>query len=494
LPGNKASRIAEPKLLFESGSEGRTAFYWPKEDGGLEGAIPSSLLRDEIAGFPELGELEVLRHFTRLSQRNFGIESQFYPLGSCTMKYNPKINEVVARFPGFAQIHPMAAAELLQGALALLYELEGMLAEISGMEHVSLQPSAGAQGELTGLMLIRSCLSEKGNPRKHIIVPDTAHGTNPASSTLCGYGVLQISSNECGIIDAAAVEKAMDEDVAALMITNPNTLGLFETNIEAIAKVVHAKGGLVYLDGANLNALMGIAKPGHMGVDVLHMNLHKTFSTPHGGGGPGAGPVLVRDQLKDYLPVPRIVQDGGEFKLDSNCPKSIGRVRSFFGNFGVLVRAYTYILSLGGDGLEEASRMALLNANYIRKKLEKSYQIAYNEPCMHECIFTDRTQHRYGVSTLDIAKRLLDYGYHPPTIYFPLVVSGALMIEPTETETPETLDGFVDAMLAIAQEAKDDPEFVKSAPHSTPVGRLDEARAARKPVLRWEPGAPSDRS
>jgi glycine dehydrogenase subunit 2 len=342
-------------------------------------------------------------------------------------------------------------------------------------------------------MLIRSCLSEKGNPRKHIIVPDTAHGTNPASSTLCGYGVLQISSNECGIIDAAAVEKAMDEDVAALMITNPNTLGLFETNIEAIAKVVHAKGGLVYLDGANLNALMGIAKPGHMGVDVLHMNLHKTFSTPHGGGGPGAGPVLVRDQLKDYLPVPRIVQDGGEFKLDSYCPKSIGRVRSFFGNFGVLVRAYTYILSLGGDGLEEASRMALLNANYIRKKLEKSYQIAYNEPCMHECIFTDRIQHRYGVSTLDIAKRLLDYGYHPPTIYFPLVVSGALMIEPTETETPETLDGFVDAMLAIAQEAKDDPEFVKSAPHSTPVGRLDEARAARKPVLRWEPRAPSDR-
>jgi glycine dehydrogenase subunit 2 len=493
-PVNKASRVAEPKLLFESGSEGRSAFYWPEEDGGVEGAIPSSLLRDEIAGFPELGELEVLRHFTRLSQRNFAIESQFYPLGSCTMKYNPKINEVVARFPGFAQIHPMAAAELLQGALALLHELEGMLAEISGMEHVSLQPSAGAQGEFTGLMLIRGCLSEKGNPRKNIIVPDTAHGTNPASSTLCGYDVIQISSNERGVIDAAAVEKAMDEDVAALMITNPNTLGLFETNIEAITKVVHARGGMVYLDGANLNALMGIAKPGHMGVDVLHMNLHKTFSTPHGGGGPGAGPVLVRDQLKDYLPVPRIVKDGGEFKLDSNCPKSIGRVRSFFGNFGVLVRAYTYILSLGGDGLEEASRMALLNANYIRRKLEKSYQIAYNEPCMHECIFTDRIQHRYGVSTLDIAKRLLDYGYHPPTIYFPLVVSGALMIEPTETETPETLDGFVDAMLAIAQEAKDDPEFVKNAPHSTPVRRLDEARAARKPVLRWEPDTTSERS
>jgi len=491
---NKASRVAEPKLIFESGSEGRSAFYWPKEDGSVEGAIPSSMLREEIAGFPELGELEVLRHFTRLSQRNFAIESQFYPLGSCTMKYNPKINEVVARLPGFAQIHPMAAAELLQGALALLHDLEGMLAEISGMEHVSLQPSAGAQGELTGLMLIRSCLSEKGNPRRNIIVPDTAHGTNPASSTLCGYGVLQISSNERGVIDVAAVEKAMDEDVAALMITNPNTLGLFETNIEAITKVVHAKGGLVYLDGANLNALMGIAKPGHMGVDVLHMNLHKTFSTPHGGGGPGAGPVLVRDQLKDYLPVPRIVEDGGQFKLDSDCPKSIGRVRSFFGNFGVLVRAYTYILSLGGDGLEDATRMALLNANYIRKKLEKSYHIAYDEPCMHECIFTDRIQHRYGVSTLDIAKRLLDYGYHPPTIYFPLVVSGALMIEPTETETPETLDGFVDALLAIAQEAKDDPEAVKNAPHSTPVRRLDEARAARKPVLRWEPGASNDRS
>ena len=484
--GNKASRVAELKLLFESGSVGRSAFDWPQAEDRIDGAIPAALRRDEIAGFPELGELEVLRHFTRLSQRNFSIESQFYPLGSCTMKYNPKINEVVARFPGFAQIHPMASVELLQGALALLHDLEGMLAEISGMEHVSLQPSAGAQGELTGLMLIRACLSERGNPRKNIIVPDTAHGTNPASSTLCGYDVVQISSNEHGVIDVAALAHAMDEDVAALMVTNPNTLGLFETNIEAITEVVHAKGGLVYLDGANLNALMGIAKPGHMGVDVLHMNLHKTFSTPHGGGGPGAGPVAVKQQLRDYLPVPRIVNDGGKFRLDEDCAKSIGRVRSFFGNFGVLVRAYTYILSLGGDGLEEASRMALLNANYIRKRLEKNYQIAFNEPCMHECIFTDRIQHRYDVSTLDIAKRLLDYGYHPPTIYFPLVVSGALMIEPTETETVETLDGFIEALLAIAQEAKDDPELVKNAPHSTPVRRLDEARAARKPILRWE--------
>jgi glycine dehydrogenase subunit 2 len=488
-PENSASHRGEIKLLFESGSPGRSALYWPEEEGRIEGALPSSLLRTEIDGFPELGELEVLRHFTRLSQRNFGIEGQFYPLGSCTMKYNPKINEAVARLPGFAHIHPLAAFELLQGALALLCELEAMLAEISGMEHISLQPSAGAQGELAGLMLIRAHLLEKGNPRKYIIVPDTAHGTNPASSTLCGYDVIQISSNERGVIDAAALEKAMNEDVAALMVTNPNTLGLFETHIEAIASAVHAKGGLVYLDGANLNALMGIAKPGHMGVDVLHMNLHKTFSTPHGGGGPGAGPIAVTSRLRDYLPVPRIVKDGDRYRLDSDCPKSIGRVRSFYGNFGVLVRAYAYILSLGGNGLEEASRMALLNANYVRRKLEKSYQIAYDEPCMHECVFTDRLQHRHGVTTLDIAKRLLDYGYHPPTIYFPLVVSGALMIEPTETETPETLDGFADALVRIAQEAREDPELVKTAPHSTPVRRLDEARAARKPMLRWEPTA-----
>ena len=488
-PNSQRSRVEEPKLIFESGSPGRSAVVWPAEPGKVEDFLPAALLRRDIASFPELGELEVLRHFTRLSQRNFAIESQFYPLGSCTMKYNPKINEVVARLPGLAQIHPLAPPELLQGALALLYELEGMLAEISGMEQVSLQPSAGAQGELTGLMLIRACLTERGDAREKIIVPDTAHGTNPASSTLCGYDVIQISSNERGVIDAATVAKAMDESVAALMITNPNTLGLFETNIEAVAKIVHDKGGLVYLDGANLNALMGIAKPGHMGVDVLHMNLHKTFSTPHGGGGPGAGPVAVTRALADFLPVPRIVKSGDRFELQEESAKSIGRVRSFFGNFGVLARAYAYIVSLGGDGLEEATRMALLNANYIRKKLAKNYQLAYNEPCMHECIFTDRIQQKSGVSTLDIAKRLLDYGYHPPTIYFPLVVSGALMIEPMETETPETLDGFIGAMLAIAEEAQSDPELVKNAPHSTPVRRLDEARAARKPVLRWEPAA-----
>ncbi len=445
------------------------------------------MLREEISGFPELGELEVLRHFTRLSHLNFAIENQFYPLGSCTMKYNPKVNEAVARLPGFALLHPLAPPELFQGALELLCELEKMLAEISGMDHITLQPAAGAHGELAGLMIIRAYLEEKGNPRKKIIVPDTAHGTNPASSTLCGYGIVQISSNDRGMIEARSVEEVMDEDVAALMITNPNTLGIFEREIQAISDAVHRKGGLIYLDGANLNALMGIAKPGDMGVDVLHINLHKTFSTPHGGGGPGAGPVGVKGFLQDYLPIPRIIKKGERFELREDLPKSIGRVRSFFGNFGVLVRAYAYIISLGSDGLEEASRMALLNANYLRKKLENSYHLPYAEPCMHECVFTDRFQQKFGVQTLDIAKRLLDYGFHPPTIYFPLVVAGALMIEPTETETRETLDAFADAMIAIAREARDNPALVKAAPHTTPVGRLDEVRAARKPVLRWEP-------
>ncbi len=481
----KAKAPATVPLMFESGSPGRTGFFWPEEAGPT--GLPQELLRDEIPGFPELGELEVLRHFTRLSHLNFGIESQFYPLGSCTMKYNPKVNEAVARLPGFALVHPLAPPALLQGALELLFGLEAALAEISGMDAVTLQPAAGAQGELTGLMLVRAYLSEKGGPRRKIIVPDTAHGTNPASSTLCGYDVVQIGSNDQGMVEPSAVAKVMDESVAALMLTNPNTLGIFEKNINAIADVVHSKGGLVYLDGANMNALMGIAKPGHMGVDVLHINLHKTCSTPHGGGGPGAGPVAVKNLLRDYLPVPRIVKSGDRYDLREDFSKAIGRVRSFFGNFGVLVRAYAYILSLGSDGLQETSRMALLNANYIRKKLENVFQIAYAERCMHECVFTDRLQQKRHVSTLDIAKRLLDYGFHPPTIYFPLVVSGALMIEPTETESRETLDAFIDAMTSIAREAEENPELLKTAPHSTPVRRLDEAKAARKPVLRWEP-------
>jgi glycine dehydrogenase subunit 2 len=428
-----------------------------------------------------------LRHFTRLSHLIFGIESQFYPLGSCTMKYNPKVNEAVVRLPGFSFLHPLAPSELIQGALELLYGLEGMLAEIIGMDHVTLQPAAGAQGELAGLMIIRAYHAEKGNPRRKILVPDTAHGTNPASSTLCGYETLEILSNDRGIMEAEKVRRVMDEEVAALMITNPNTLGVFELEIEEIAKVVHDKGGLLYMDGANLNALMGIAKPGNMGVDVIHANLHKTFSTPHGGGGPGAGPVGVKGFLQDYLPVPRIVKRDESFELREEFPKSVGRVRSFFGNFGVLVRAYAYIISLGADGLEEASRMALLNANYLRKRLEAHFHVPYSDPCMHECVFSDRLQQKHGVRTLDIAKRLLDYGFHPPTIYFPLVVSGALMMEPTETECPETLDAFIEAMVSIACEVKENPSLVKAAPHSTPVGRLDETQAARRPVLRWEP-------
>jgi len=481
-------RDLKPPLIFESGSPGRSGFYWPDEKGKSSERLPPELLRDDIPGFPELGELEVSRHFTRLSHLNYAIESHFYPLGSCTMKYNPKINEVVARFPGLSLLHPLAPAKLIQGALELLFDLERMLKEISGMDEITLQPAAGAQGEMAGLMMIRAYLAGQGNPRKKIIVPDTAHGTNPASSTLCGYEVVQVSSNDKGMMETEKVAEIMNEDVAALMITNPNTLGIFEKNILEISEVVHKNGGLVYLDGANLNALMGIAKPGDMGVDVLHINLHKTFSTPHGGGGPGAGPVGIKGFLRDYLPIPRIIRRDKGFELHEDYPKSVGRVRSFFGNFGILVRAYAYIISLGSDGLEEASRMALLNANYLRKKLESTFHLPYTERCMHECVFTDRFQKKYGVQTMDIAKRLLDYGFHPPTIYFPLVVSGALMIEPTETETRETLDAFAEAMNSIASEAKENPTLVTGSPYSTPVGRLDEARAARKAVIRWEAG------
>lgn len=483
---DKANQRPAPRLLFEGGSPGRTAFSWAEEPPDQRQWIPSRLIREEVREFPELGELEVLRHFTCLSHQNYNIESHFYPLGSCTMKYNPKINEVVVRLPGLSNLHPLSPTPLIQGALELLYDLELMLTEICGMDHFTLQPAAGAQGELTGLMMIRAHLTAKGNPRRKILLPDTAHGTNPASSTLCGYEVVQVPSNNRGILEAEKVRQVMTEEVAALMITNPNTFGIFEQEILALSDAVHSRGGLVYMDGANLNALMGIAKPGDMGVDVLHVNLHKTFSTPHGGGGPGAGPVGIKGALLDYLPVPRIEKGTDGFELKEDFPLSVGRVRSFLGNFGVLVRAYTYILSLGGDGLEETSRMALLNANYIRKKLEKHFHISYDEPCMHECVFTDRLQQKFGVSTMDIAKRLLDYGIHPPTIYFPLVVSGAIMIEPTETESPETLDGFIDAMIAIAREAQEDPSLVKTAPHSTPVGRLDEAGAARRLVLRWE--------
>lgn len=488
-PGISGLIFDEP-LIFEKGQKGRKGYSLPPSDVEEikpQEVWPEKLVRQDLEGFPELSEVEVVRHFTRLAQWNYGVDSNMYPLGSCTMKYNPKINEELARLPNFAKAHPYQPEELAQGALQLLYELARLLGEISGMEQVTLQPAAGAQGELTGMLMIRAYLSDQGNPRRKVLVPDTAHGTNPASSSLCRYQVVQVKSSEKGILSPAAVAEVMDEEVAALMITNPNTLGLFEENIKEIAAIVHEKGGQIYLDGANLNALLGLARVGDMGVDVVHFNLHKTFSTPHGGGGPGAGPVGVKKHLAPYLPVPLVTFDGSSYHLDYQRPKSIGKIKSFYGNFAVLIRAYAYILSMGAEGLKKASLVALLNANYLRVKLQEYYHLPYNSPCMHECVFSDRWQSRYGISALDIAKRLMDYGFHPPTIYFPLVVPGALMIEPTETEPKEVLDQFIAAMIKIAEEAQATPELLKKAPHKTKISRLDEVLANRKPKLRWQP-------
>jgi glycine dehydrogenase subunit 2 len=486
----QAGLLLEEPLIFERSRPGRRGFAAPlrtSEDPATY--LPPELLREPIDGLPEVSEPDVLRHFVRLSQWNYGTATTFYPLGSCTMKYNPVANEALARLPGFAGLHPLVPDDAAQGALALVWELEHMLAEISGMDAVSLQPAAGAQGELTGMKMVRAYHVDRGRARHKVLIPASAHGTNPASAALCGYTTVQVEGNRIGLIDPAAVRRAMDDDVAALMITNPNTLGLFEREIVQVAEAVHERGALVYLDGANLNALLGIAKPAHMGADVLQFNLHKTFSTPHGGGGPGAGPVGVRTVLEPYLPTPRLVRQGNDFRWSSDFPRSIGRVRSFHGNFGMLVRAYAYILAMGSDGLAAATRMAVLSANYIRRRLEDTYHLAYPGVCMHECVFSDKGLEASGVKTLDIAKRLLDYGFYAPTIYFPLVVSGALMIEPTETESKETLDEFIEAMLAIAREARETPETLHGAPSRTPVGRLDEARAARRPVLRWRPSA-----
>jgi glycine dehydrogenase subunit 2 len=483
--------LLDEPLIFQRNRPDRRGFDVDGNDADPAAFLPADLIRGPIEGFPEVSEPEVLRHFLRLSQWNLGAATTFYPLGSCTMKYNPVANEVVARLPGFAGLHPFAPDDGAQGALELISELEGLLAEISGMAAVSLQPAAGAQGELTGMKMIRAYHVDRGRPRSKVIIPASAHGTNPASATLCGYSTVQIERSRDGLLDVAAVRQVMDDDVAALMVTNPNTLGLFERDIMQVAQTVHERGGLVYLDGANLNALMGVAKPAHMGADVLQFNLHKTFSTPHGGGGPGAGPVGVAEALVPYLPTPRLVREGGQLRWSEQFPKSIGRVRSFYGNFGMLVRAFAYILAMGGDGLTAATRMAVLSANYIRCRLQGAYQIAYPGVCMHECVFTDKGFEASGVKTLDIAKRLLDYGFYAPTIYFPLVVSGAIMIEPTETESKETLDEFIAAMLTIAREARENPDLVRNAPTLTPVGRLDEARAARRPVLRWTPvGSP----
>lgn len=476
-------------LIFEKSSAKRTGVSIPKPDCPEvtpQDVISKEFLRDDIKGFPEVSEIDTVRHFTQLSQWNFGVDTGFYPLGSCTMKYNPKINEDTARLAGFSKAHPYQSDELSQGALQLMYELEGFLCEISGMDAVTLQPAAGAHGELCGMLMIAQHFKEKGKPRKKVIIPDTAHGTNPASSHLAGFSVVPIKEENGGVITSDAVAAVMDEDTAALMLTNPNTLGLFERNIKEIADIVHKKGGFIYCDGANLNALMGIAKLGDMGVDVIQFNLHKTFSTPHGGGGPGSGPVGVKKSLEPFLPKPRIIKKGKRFSLDYNRPTSIGRLKAFYGNFAIMVRAYSYIRAMGAEGLKKASEMAVLNANYIKEKLKGRYHLAYNQTCMHECVLSDKTQSAKDVHTLDIAKRLMDYGFHPPTIYFPLIVSGALMIEPTETETKETLDEFIDAMLKIAKEADENPDLVKNAPHTTKLGRLDETRAARNPVLRWK--------
>ena len=487
FPQGKRTVLNEP-LISERGSPGRVGYSLPPDDiperDGV-GDLPAELCRDALDDFPEVSEGEVVRHFTRLSQWNMSAATTLYPLGSCTMKYNPVVNEYMARLPGLAQLHPLTPDDQAQGALILLTALERCLAEISGMDAISLQPAAGAQGELTGMKLVRAYHQDRGTPRRKVLIPASAHGTNPASAALCGYDVVQVTAGPDGMLSADEVAKYTDTEVAALMVTNPNTLGLFEREILQITNVLHDHGALVYMDGANLNALMGVAKPGHMGADVIQFNLHKTFSTPHGGGGPGAGPIGVKNILEPYLPIPRIVRNDAAYSWSEDYPKSIGRVRSFYGNFGILVRAYAYILAMGGDGLTQATRMAILNANYLRKRLEATYTLATPEPCMHECVFSDRSFQQTGIKTLDIAKRLLDYGFYAPTIYFPLVVSGALMIEPTETETKETLDEFVAALLAIAQEITDQPDLLKQAPFTTPVSRLDETRAARRPVLRW---------
>lgn len=473
--------IFDEPLLWEKGREGRVGFSIPASD------VEPSALDDELISpgldFPDLSEVDVVRHYTRLSQWNFCVDTGMYPLGSCTMKYNPKLNERLAGLPGFAMAHPLLPDTLTQGALRLMKELEDFLKEITGMDAVSLQPAAGAQGELTGMLLVHAYHKHKGKPRKKIIVPDTAHGTNPSSAALCGYSPVRVNSGEEGILTGEAILDLMDEDTAGIMVTNPNTLGLFEENIREIAEIVHSKGGLVYCDGANMNALMGIVHMGDTGIDVLHLNLHKTFSAPHGGGGPGAGPICVKSHLEPFLPVPRVIERGGRFELSEDFPDSIGKVHTFYGNFGVMIKALSYIRAMGAEGLKRASQLAVLNANYIKEMLRESYHLPYDRPCMHECVFSDKYLRAYKVTTLDFAKRLMDYGFHPPTIYFPLVVNGAIMVEPTETESKEDLDLFIEACKSITKEAQDNPELLKEAPGTSKRRRLDETRAARQPCL-----------
>jgi glycine dehydrogenase subunit 2 len=479
-------------LLFEASSPGKNGYQLPALD--VPAVDPAALLgaanvRSEIEGFPEVSEVEIIRHFTRLSTWNYAIDLGLYPLGSCTMKYNPRVNELVARLDGLAWAHPYQPEALAQGAMEIMGRLEAALAEITGMDAVTLQPAAGAHGELTGILLVRALLEKRGNPRKKVLIPDSAHGTNPATAAIAGYSVENIRSNDRGMVDVAELQRVVDKDkdVAALMVTNPNTLGVFEANIKSIAEILHTKGALLYMDGANMNALVGIARPGDFGVDVMHLNLHKTFSTPHGGGGPGGGPVAVKRVLEPFLPLPRLKRTRHKWTFDYKRPRSIGRVRAYYGNSGVMVRALAYILAHGGDGLRNATVDAVLNANYLRKKLDPHYDLPYDAPNMHEVVFSDDRQSKLGVRTGDIAKRLIDYGFHPYTVSFPLIVRGALMIEPTETESKRELDLFVEAMISIAREVETGPEIVRTAPHSTRTSRVDEVAAARRPVLRWKP-------
>lgn len=478
--GTKGLQLREP-LLWEKGRPGRIGISLPQRD--VERFPQDSELAREDLNLPDLSEVDVVRHYTRLSQWNFGVDSGMYPLGSCTMKYNPKIHEYLAGLPGLTDAHPYLMPELCQGPLEIMYRLEQVLAEITGLDAATLQPAAGAHGEYTGMRMFYAYHQKKKGPRSKILVPDTAHGTNPASAAMCGYDSVEIASNEQGILSPEVVDRLMDEDTAGIMITNPNTLGLFEENIREIAEIVHAKDGLVYCDGANMNALMGVVDMAKSGVDVLHLNLHKTFSTPHGGGGPGSGPVCVSSRIRPFLPVPRIIKaEDGQYELSEDYPDTIGKLHTFYGNFAVMVKAYAYIVSLGAD-LRQVSQLAVLNANYIKENLKDCFHLPYDRPCMHECVLTDKKQEEFKIKTLDIAKRLIDYGFHPPTIYFPLVVHGAMMVEPTETESKEDLDRFIQAMKDIADEARQNPDLLYQAPTKTKVGRMDETEAARHPCL-----------
>lgn len=476
-------------LVFELSKEGRVGYSLSELDVSeveLSSILPTEFIRQEEAELPELSELDIMRHYTALSRRNHGVDSGFYPLGSCTMKYNPKINESVARFPGFANIHPLQDEKTVQGALTLMYDLQQQLVEITGMDEVTLQPAAGAHGEWTALRMIRAFHEANGDyQRTKVIVPDSAHGTNPASASVAGFNIVTVKSDENGLVDLEDLRKVVGSDTAALMLTNPNTLGLFEEHILEIAEIIHGVGGKVYYDGANLNAVMSKVRPGDMGFDCVHLNLHKTFTGPHGGGGPGSGPVGVKTDMIPFLPKPVLVKTADGYHFDGDRPQSIGRVKPYYGNFGINVRAYTYIRSMGPDGLKAVTENAVINANYMMRRLQPYYELPYDRHCKHEFVLSGSRQKKLGVRTLDIAKRLLDFGYHPPTTYFPLNVEEGLMIEPTETESKETLDAFCDAMIQISKEAEETPEIVQEAPHTTVIKRLDETRAARHPVLRY---------